>query len=95
MTGGTASVGVLAPGTYAFQAEARGESVGEGRFDVEARTDEMRPPARAPEPALDAEASVVAAARGGRPLRTSPWPYLLLLALLCLEWVGRRRVGLR
>jgi len=31
----------------------------------------------------------------GRPLRTHPLPYLLLIALLCLEWVGRRRAGLR
>lgn len=31
----------------------------------------------------------------GRPLRTSPWPYLLILGLICAEWVGRRRVGLR
>jgi len=34
-------------------------------------------------------------AAAGRPLRTHPLPYLLLIALLCLEWVGRRRVGLR
>jgi hypothetical protein len=34
-------------------------------------------------------------APGGRPLRTSAWPYLLLLAFLSLEWVGRRRAGLR
>ena len=30
----------------------------------------------------------------GRPLRTHPLPYLLLLLLLCAEWIGRRRVGL-
>ena len=29
-----------------------------------------------------------------RPLRTHPLPYLLLLLLLCAEWIGRRRVGL-
>lgn len=32
---------------------------------------------------------------GGRPLRTHPLPYLLLIVLLSLEWVGRRRAGLR
>lgn len=32
--------------------------------------------------------------QGGRPLRTHPLPYLLLLLLLCAEWIGRRRVGL-
>jgi len=31
----------------------------------------------------------------GRPLRSHPLPYLLILILLCAEWVGRRRVGLR
>ena len=31
----------------------------------------------------------------GRPLRTHPLPYLLLVLLLSLEWVGRRRSGLR
>ncbi|UCC26547.1 MAG: hypothetical protein JSU98_05465 [Gemmatimonadales bacterium] len=31
----------------------------------------------------------------GRPLRTHPLPYLLLLGLLTAEWVGRRRSGLR
>ena len=31
----------------------------------------------------------------GRPLRAFAWPYLLLLALLCAEWVFRRRSGLR
>lgn len=36
----------------------------------------------------------VGAMPGGRPLRTHPFPYLLLLLLLCAEWIGRRRVGL-
>jgi hypothetical protein len=31
----------------------------------------------------------------GAPLRTEPWPYLLLIGLLCGEWIGRRRSGLR
>jgi hypothetical protein len=31
----------------------------------------------------------------GVPLRTRPWPYLLVIALLCGEWIGRRRSGLR
>jgi hypothetical protein len=30
-----------------------------------------------------------------RPLRSSGWPYLALIALLCAEWVLRRRWGLR
>lgn len=35
-------------------------------------------------------------ARGPRvPLRTVPWPWAILIAILCLEWVLRRRWGLR
>ena len=30
-----------------------------------------------------------------RPVRTSPWPYLLILGVLCGEWTLRRRAGLR
>jgi hypothetical protein len=88
------SVGPLPPGTYRFAAStADGPSV-EGRFDVEARTTEMLPRPTAPEaPSSARVASVVG--DPGRPLRTSPWPYLLILVLLCVEWVGRRRAGLR
>ena len=32
---------------------------------------------------------------GGIPLRTLAWPYLLVISLLCAEWYGRRRGGLR
>ncbi|TVP53556.1 MAG: hypothetical protein EA351_15190 [Gemmatimonadales bacterium] len=31
----------------------------------------------------------------GRPLRTHPLPWLLLLGFLAVEWIGRRRAGLR
>ena len=33
--------------------------------------------------------------RAGSPLRTRPWPYLFVIVLLCAEWIGRRRSGLR
>jgi hypothetical protein len=36
-----------------------------------------------------------AGARAGRPLHTYPWVYVLIVALLCTEWVLRRRWGLR
>lgn len=40
--------------------------------------------------------SISGATRGGnRPLRSSPWPYALVVLLLCAEWVVRRRAGLR
>jgi hypothetical protein len=32
---------------------------------------------------------------GGRPMRTHPLPYLLVIGLLCGEWIVRRRSGLR
>ena len=83
----------LPPGQYAYTVAAS-DTTG-GVFDVESFTDEMlhRP--------LDpAELTVRASSRdasfeGGRPLRTWPLPYLLILAALCAEWVGRRRAGLR
>lgn len=95
LSGGVHSLGPLAPGLYRYRVEgSRTEEPRAGRFDVETRVDEMAFPVRdlraAGQPSgSDAERSV------GTPLRTSPWPYLLLLALLSAEWVGRRRVGLR
>jgi hypothetical protein len=35
------------------------------------------------------------AARDTRPLHATAWPYAVLLLLLSLEWVLRRRWGLR
>ncbi|TVR63711.1 MAG: hypothetical protein EA422_08970 [Gemmatimonadales bacterium] len=75
-----------------------------GVLEVEAWSDALRTPPLQGVPATVAvESSSSGAAHGrraveapaGRPLRTHPLPYLLLIALLCLEWVGRRRVGLR
>ena len=89
----------LPPGTYLYRAaadstNAEGKGV-EGRFDVEAYTEELRHP-----PARDlTTATFVPVAggepRGSRPLRTHPLPYVVLLGLLCGEWIGRRRRGLR
>jgi len=88
------SLGVLPPGTYRYAASGAEGRVGEGRFDVEARTDEMMPRPTTPQAPPPARAASLAG-ESGRPLRTSPWPYLLILALLCAEWVGRRKAGLR
>lgn len=96
--GAAVSMGTLAPGTYAYVVDGPGGSSAEGRFDVEARTLEMLPRRVSPDSmgvATAGEGRATAVLQGARPLRTSPWPYLLVLALLCLEWVGRRRVGLR
>jgi hypothetical protein len=97
---GVLQTGALPPGTYRYRASwtaAEGGSA-EGNFDVEAYTDELRhAPARE---LLAAEAAEAGEDGGGlvssrRPLRTHPAPYLLLLGLLCGEWVVRRRKGLR
>jgi hypothetical protein len=81
---------VLAPDSVAARARAW-----RGVLESEAWTDELRPP-RAELAPRDPDAVADARAAGdGAPLRTRPWPYLLVLGLLSLEWVGRRRSGLR
>jgi hypothetical protein len=95
-SGAGVSSGRLPPGTYTYRAGAADDPVGEGRFDVEERTDEMAFRVAAFEG--DEPGAVAGEDRGptrGPPLRTSPWPYLLALGLLCVEWIGRRRAGLR
>jgi hypothetical protein len=91
------STGVLPPGSYAYRVEtAAGEPAGSGRFDVAAATLEMASPSVVPG-STNGEEGVGGAEveRAGSPLRTSPWPYLLVIGLLCAEWIGRRRSGLR
>ncbi|MHB1194487.1 MAG: hypothetical protein ACYC6F_15800 [Longimicrobiales bacterium] len=93
----------LPAGAYRYRAAGGGGAMGEGRFDVEARSEEMLPHPAVPQ--LQANAFPGSAGGGragagtedaaGAPLRRSPWPYLLVLLLLSAEWVGRRRAGLR
>ena len=93
--GTTRSLGAMPPGLYHYRASAgTGEVLATGRFDVSANSSEMIPPPALPE-AMGPRAAAFDGARGGRPLRTYPWPYLLLITLLCAEWVARRRTGLR
>jgi hypothetical protein len=91
----SATLGTFPPGTYRFAATGPEGSLGEGRFDVEARTGEMLPRSAEPDSVRASGPSSVAAPGRGRPLRTTPWPYLLVLVLLCAEWIARRRAGLR
>ena len=53
--------------------------------------------AEASEPEGPIRAAGVSSSGGpaGRPIRTSPWPYIFIITLLCAEWIGRRRSGLR
>jgi hypothetical protein len=92
--GGSATTGVLPPGAYAYRAVSGDDMEHEGRFDVESRTLEMLPVPEVPE-AEEGQAVRQDMGTQGRPLRTMPWPYLLLLTSLCVEWIARRRVGLR
>ncbi len=70
---------------------------GAGEVEVEPWTGVLAEPPLDPVPESRDPAQAVAerAGRDGRPLRTHPAPYFLLVLLLCVEWVGRRRVGLR
>ncbi len=99
---GRAALPPFEPGSYAWSARvlepdslAARDRVWGGRLEVEAHTDELRWPRDTTLVALGDAASPLSRAGGGRPLRTSPWPYLVLLSLLSAEWILRRRSGLR
>ena len=96
VSGGTVGVGRLDPGLYEYSVlGADGAVVTSGRFDVAARTEEMLPARFADlEPGSTANVGATREPQG-RPLRTMFWPYLLIIGLLCIEWVARRRAGLR
>ncbi len=93
----------LPPGSYRWQAsggEGGVEELGAGVLHVEGWSGEMIPlpvdlAGAVAAVAADSTAAGGATVRGGRPLRTHPFPFLLLLGLLCGEWIGRRRQGLR
>jgi hypothetical protein len=93
----TLSTGVLPPGSYVYRvAGSAGTPLSEGRFDVAAATLELASPPIVPaSDDGDALAAGAEVERPGSPLRTRPWPYLLVIGLLCAEWIGRRRSGLR
>lgn len=94
---GVFDLGVLAPGQYGYRVEgAEGDTLATGRFDVAETTEEMAvAPLQAGDSELAEGGSMGPDREPGEPLRTKPWPYLLMLALLCGEWIGRRRSGLR
>ncbi len=99
VSGGVAIQPAPGPGHYRYEGRAfldTGESAdGTGEVTIERYSPEFT---HVPRP-LDLDA--VAAAAGpfasppGRPLRTLAWPYVALVVLLCVEWVLRRRWGLR
>jgi len=96
ISGETAQVGRFEPGLYDYAVfDERGGVVASSRFDVAARTDEMLAARFAEVDPGAALSASVGNGPPGRPLRTMLWPYLLIIGLLCIEWVARRRAGLR
>jgi hypothetical protein len=88
------------PGHYRYEATAfaggTASAAGQGELTVESYTPEF---ARA---AVDLGALTggarpigARAAGGGRPLHSSPLPYVIIVTLIAVEWVLRRRWGLR
>jgi hypothetical protein len=88
------------PGRYSYRARAFADDTvteAEGALTVERYSPEF---ARLPVDvtALRAPAATVRegeARRGGTPLHATAWPYVLLVLLLAVEWILRRRWGLR
>ena len=95
-SGSPLSTGVLAPDVYTYEVTGpSGDTLAAGRFDVSLATSEMLPAPVEPEPSVLSASALGGDVGLGRPLRTTPWPYLLVITLLCGEWVVRRRSGLR
>jgi hypothetical protein len=96
--GETVATAPVAPGHYAYElraGEAGGQPVGFGEITVESYTDEYTRQAVAASAFESAPAALLEMGRVRRPLHASVWPYGLLILLLSVEWVLRRRWGLR
>jgi hypothetical protein len=90
--------GPLPPGAYEYVVDGGPgtEEEASGLLDIESYTDELLlAPAELEAVAGDVAGETSRAAPAGRPFRTLWTPYLVLVILLCAEWVGRRRLGLR
>ncbi len=90
---------VLPPGVYRYRTRAFGardtRRSSEGPVEVEPFSRELLPATGAPLP--ESVGAVTAAPRqaGTKGLATLGWPYLVLIALFCVEWAARRLIGLR
>jgi len=100
LRGDTAVTPALAPGHYTFEARAFSDgqevATASGPLTVESYSPEFTR-AAVELAGLDAARPAGTAPRrpDGEPLHTSPWPYLLLVMIVCTEWALRRRWGLR
>ena len=93
---GAFETGVLPPGQYDYHVEgSAGDTLAGGRFDVAEATSEMTAAPAVPEGQGEGPGESSREEEPGSPLRTQPWPFLVMIVLLCGEWIGRRRSGLR
>ncbi len=96
---GQVRTGRLPAAEYTYRATlvGDGDSIGSGRVESERHSLEMlRQPAElTARLGVDGDGPPVRSRPPGRPLRTHPFPYLLIMVLLCAEWIGRRQWGLR
>jgi hypothetical protein len=100
--GDTAVSGAPAPGHYSYDiaAYSAGKEVARARGPVTVETyspEFMRRSIDLERLTNPPTALARAAGRAGvgRPLHTYSWLYVVLVALLCVEWILRRRWGLR
>jgi len=96
--GETAATTAMPPGHYAYELRAgngAGQPIGFGEITVESYSDEFTRQPVAELAFESAPTSLVESGRIRRPLHASVWPYGLLTLLLSIEWVLRRRWGLR
>lgn len=91
--GGPFTTPPLPPGRYGYSVAAADTTGGD--FEVTTFSGDMLNRALDPAELTVRARADGASFEGGRPLRTWPLPYLVILAALCCEWVGRRRAGLR
>lgn len=91
--------GALPPDHYRYTVTAFAGGAqagqGEGVLSVETYSPEFARSGAALEGFTGRGAAGTPIERPGRPLHTTPWPYLLFVGLVSTEWVLRRRWGLR
>lgn len=106
VVGDTLTIAGMPAGHYRYDVTAFGPVTGDTTSPVGARGDgEITVESFSPELTRSAiplelgaegiEAAGERRARGRRPLHATPWPYGLLVLLVCVEWILRRRWGLR